>query len=236
MRPKRLLAGFEGVLQTDGYEGYGAIGKEPGITHVGCWAHARRKFDEALKGQKPSSKKKRSLKASQALQGLAFIQKLYKIERQIQEKPPDEVHRIRHERSRPVLDKLRAWLDEAMPRVPPQSLTGKALAYLDGQWPKLIRVLDDGRIPLDTNAVERAIRPFVIGRRNWLFADTPAGATASARLYSLVETAKANRLEPWLYLEKVFEALPRAMTDADIEALLPWRVELPESAFRIAAH
>ena len=99
-----------------------------------------------------------------------------------------------------------------------------------------MRVLDDGRIPLDTNAVERAIRPFVIGRRNWLFADTPAGATASARLYSLVETAKANGLEPWFYLEKVFELLPRATTDSDIEALFPWRVELPESALRIATH
>ena len=97
-----------------------------------------------------------------------------------------------------------------------------------------MRVLDDGRIPLDTNAVERAIRPFVIGRRNWLFADTPSGATASARLYSLIETAKANGLEPWAYLERVFEALPTATTQADIEALLPWRVQLTDDAHRIA--
>ncbi len=97
-----------------------------------------------------------------------------------------------------------------------------------------MRVLDDGRIPLDTNAVERAIRPFVIGRRNWLFADTPSGATASARLYSLVETAKANGLEPWAYLAEVFERLPAAATDADIEALLPWRVQLEGSHHRIA--
>ncbi len=124
-------------------------------------AHARRKFDEALKAQRSSTKKKRSLKESKAYQGLAFLQKLYQIERQLQEKPPDEVHRIRQERSRPVMEKLRAWLTESIPRVPPQSLTGKALAYLDGQWPKLIRVLDDGRLPLDTNRVENAIRPFV---------------------------------------------------------------------------
>jgi transposase len=219
--PKRLLAGFEGFLQTDGYEGYGAIGQEPGITHVGCWAHARRKFDEALKAQKSSAKKKRSLKESKALQGLAFIQKLYKIERQIQEKPPDEIYRIREERSRPVMENLRSWLTETIPRVPPQSLTGKALAYLDGQWPKLIRVLEDGRLPLDTNRVENAIRPFVVGRKNWLFADTVRGAEASANLYSLIETAKTNGLEPFAYLRYVLAELPAATTLEDVEVLLP---------------
>jgi transposase len=223
--PKRLFAGFEGVLQTDGYEGYGAIGREPGITHVGCWAHARRKFDEALKAQRSSTKKKHSLKESKALQGLAFIQKLYKIERQIQEKPPDERRWLRQERSRPVMEKLRAWLTDAIPRVPPQSLTGKALAYLDSQWPKLVRVLDDGRIPLDTNGVENAIRPFVIGRKNWLFADTVRGAEASANLYSVIETAKRSGLEPFAYLRLVLEALPGAKTLADVEALLPRHVD-----------
>jgi transposase len=223
--PKRLLAGFTGLLQTDGYEGYGAIGQEPGITHVGCWAHARRKFDEALKAQKGSARKKRTLKQSKALQGLAFIQKLYKIERQIQEKPPDEIHRIRQERSRLVVEKLRSWLTEAIPRVPPQSLTGKALAYLDGQWPKLIRVLEDGRLPLDTNRVENAIRPFVVGRKNWLFADTVRGAEASANLYSLIETAKANGLEPFAYLRHVFTELPGATTLDEVEALLPRQID-----------
>jgi transposase len=219
--PKRLLAGFEGFLQTDGYGGYGAIGQEPGITHVGCWAHARRKFDEALKAQKTGSKKKRSPKESKALQGLAFIQKLYQIERQIQEKPPDEVHRIRQERSRPVVEKLRTWLTETIPRVPPQSLTGKALAYLEGQWPKLIRVLDDGRLPLDTNRVENAIRPFVVGRKGWLFADTVRGAEASANLYSMIETAKASGLEPFAYLRHLFTELPKATHLPQVEALLP---------------
>jgi transposase len=224
--PKRLLAGFEGFLQTDGYEGYGAIGQEPGITHVGCWAHARRKFDEALRAQKSSAKKKRSLKESKALQGLAFIQKLYKIERQIREKPPDEIHRIRQERSRPVMERLRSWLTEAIPRVPPQSLTGKALAYLDGQWPKLIRVLEDGRLPIDTNRVENAIRPFVVGRKNWLFADTVRGAQASANLYSLIETAKVNGLEPFADLRYVFAELPAATTLDDVDVLLPRNVDL----------
>jgi len=223
--PKRLFAGFEGVLQTDGYEGYGAIGREPGITHVGCWAHARRKFNEALKAQKSSTKKKRSVKEGKALQGLAFIQKLYKIERQIQDKPPDERHRMRQERSRPEIEKLRAWLTDAMPRVPPQSLTGKALAYLDGQWPKLVRVLDHEQAPLDTNGVENAIRPFVVGRKNWLFADTVRGAEASANLYSVIETAKRCGLEPFAYLRHVLTQLPRANTVDEVEALLPHRID-----------
>jgi transposase len=223
--PKRLFAGFAGYLQTDGYEGYAAIGNEPGITHVGCWAHARRKFDEALKAQQSSTQKHHTLKESKALQGLAFLQKLYLLERQTKEVSPEQRHRIRHERARPVLEKLRAWLSDAIPRVPPQSLTGKALSYLDGQWPKLVRVLDDGRIPLDTNAVENAIRPFVVGRKNWLFADTVRGAEASANLYSVIETAKRCGLEPFAYLRLVLEALPRATTVDEIETLLPRNVD-----------
>lgn len=125
----------------------------------------------------------------------------------------------------PLLEKLRAWLDASFPAVPPQSLTGKALAYLAGQWPKLVRVLEDGRLPLDTNLVENAIRPFVLGRKNWLFADTVGGARASANLYSLVETAKANGIEPWPYLRHLFEQLPAATEPADLEALLPHRVD-----------
>jgi len=223
--PKRLLAGFQGYLQTDGYEGYAAFGQEPGITHVGCWAHARRKFDEALKAQKSSAKKNRSIKESKALQGLGWIQKLYQIERQAKEVSPEERHRIRQQRSRPVIDKLRAWLTDAIPRVPPQSLTGKALAYLDGQWEKLVRVLDDGRIPLDSNSVENAIRPFVVGRKNWLFSDSVAGAEASTNLYSVIETAKRSGLEPFAYLRHIFAELPRATTLAEIEVLLPRNVD-----------
>ena len=137
----------------------------------------------------------------------------------------DERWRARHERSRPVMEKLRAWLMDAIPRVPPQSLTGKALGYLDNQWPKLVRVLDDGRVPLDTNGVENAIRPFVIGRKNWLFAATVRGAEASANLYSVIETAKRSGLEPFAYLRHVLAELPRATTLADIEAILPRHVD-----------
>ena len=219
-----LLEGFEGFLQTDGYAGYDGFDDRPGVVHVGCFAHARRKFDEALRGQ-GGKKAKSTAKESLARQGLRRINQLYEIERLGRDAPPEERHALRQERTKPKLEELRAWLTHSLGRVPPQSLTGKALSYLDSQWPKLIRVLEDGRIPLDTNRVERSIRPFVIGRRNWLFADTPKGAQASANLYSLVETAKANGLEPWKTLEQIFERLPAATTDADVEALLPWNLQ-----------
>jgi transposase len=161
-----------------------------------------------------------------ARQGLKRINKLYELERLWRGASPDERYAFRQEKTKPKLEELKQWLTASKERVPPTSLTGEALAYLESQWPKLERVLDDGRISLDTNAVERCIRPFVIGRRNWLFADTPKGATASARLYSLVETAKANGLEPWAYLATIFEKLPAAASAAEIEALLPGRIEM----------
>jgi transposase len=225
--PKRLLRGFQGFLQTDGYEGYAALGREPGVVHVGCWAHARRKFDEALRGQPKSKKKgaKRSAKQSKARQTLSQIQALYAIERTLKEASPEERHAARQERSKPIIEKLRAWLDASIDSVPPQSLTGKAMAYTHRQWPKLVRVLEDGRIPLDTNRVENAIRPFVVGRKNWLFADTVAGARASANLYGLIETAKANQIEPGRYLAYLFERLPSVTLVEELEALLPQNID-----------
>lgn len=226
--PKRLFEGYEGVLQTDGYEGYGALGREPGIIHAGCWAHARRKFTDALKVGGKNRKKgaKRSPKQSKAEAGLRFIQKLYAIERDVKDASPEERLRARQDRSLPILSDLRSWLDDSIGVVVPQSLTGKALAYLNGQWPKLVRVFDHGEIPLDTNLVENAIRPFAIGRKNWMFADTVHGAEASANLYSLVETAKANDLEPWAYLERAFQQIPGAKTIEDLDALLPHRIQM----------
>jgi transposase len=222
--PQRLLEGFEGILQTDGYEGYTEVGERPGIVHAGCWAHARRRFHEAWKTQKSSGGKSDS-RASKAQQGLAWIQKLYRIERDVAEASAEERLRVRQEKAKPLAQKIRAWLDTAKDRVPPKSLTGQALGYLDRQWPKLVRYLDDGRIPIDTNAVERSIRPFAVGRRNWLFADTPSGAQASANLYSLIETAKANGVEPFAYLLYLFTEIPKAQRLEDFEALLPHRID-----------
>ncbi len=234
--PKRLLQDFRGYLQTDGYEGYTAVVEANGLTHVGCWAHARRKFDEAVKGQGRGALRKkakeRSTKQSKALQGLDRIRKLYRIEKKLIGVSSEDRKRQRHELATPVLAEMRTWLDASLAIVPPKSLTGKALGYLDKQWPKLLRYLDDGRIPMDTNFVENAIRPFVVGRKNWMFADTVRGAEASANLYSLVQTARMNQLEPWAYLRLIAEELPKAITLEEIESLLPHRLS-PEYRARI---
>jgi len=216
--PKRLLAGFTGCLQTDGYDGYNAVVALNNLTHVGCMAHARRKFDEAVRAQG----KKQS--ASNAHRGLALIRKLYRVEKQARKLTPEARHDHRQRHARPILDELRSWLDESLPQVPPTSATGKALNYLHNEWDKLIRYLDDGRLEIDNNGAENAIRPFVLGRKNWLFSASVKGVQASANLYSLIETAKANGLEPYAYLRYLFTELPKAETVADIEALLPGNI------------
>ena len=220
--PKRLLAGYTGYLQTDGYEGYKSVVQENGIVHVGCLAHARRRFVDAVKAQGKGNGKGKQKKAGVAPHALDLIQKLYRVEKQAKDFTPEERKAYRDTYARPVIDKLRAWLDTHRPQVPPKTATGEALKYLADQWDKLVRYLDDGRIAIDNNLTENAIRPFVLGRKNWLFSDTVKGVGASANLYSLIETAKANGLEPYAYLREVFTRLPAAATVEDIEALLPF--------------
>jgi len=217
--PRRLLAGFTGSLQTDGYDGYNAVVAANALTHVGCMAHARRKFSEAVKAQGKNKKK------GKAHQGLILIQKLYQIEQQARRLAPEDRYARRQQQARPVLDELRSWLDDSLPLVPPTSATGKALHYLRREWEKLIRYLDDGRIEIDNNGAENAIRPFVVGRKNWLFSASVKGVKASANLYSLIETAKANGLEPYAYLRHLFTELPKAETVEAIEALLPGNLD-----------
>jgi transposase len=222
--PLRLLEGYRGCLQVDGYDGYNAIGQENGIRLVGCFAHARRKFHEALKAQgKPHQRD--PTKVSHAEQGLLAIQSLYRIERELKTATAENRYRVRQEKAKPLLDKIRAWLDEVLPSVPPESLTGKALAYLYHQWPKLIRYLEDGRLSIDNNIVENALRPFVMGRKAWLFSDTVSGAQSSANLYSLIETSKACGHEPYYYLRHLFTELPKATSLFEIEALLPFNLK-----------
>jgi len=226
--PMRLLGDFAGYLHTDGYEGYGAVVKANGIKQLYCFAHARRYFVDGLKalGLNPNKLPAEPPdKARHLLAGLEHIRALYAIEREIRERPPDERHAVRQQRSRPVLEALRQWSSELQPRVLPTSALGQALGYLDRHWDGLTRFLDDGRLEIDNNRAENAIRPFVVGRRNWLFSDTPGGAHASANLYSLVETAKANGLDPYAYLRHVFTELPKAATVEDIERLLAWNLE-----------
>lgn len=223
--PKRLLEGFEGYLQVDGYSGYDAvIAENPGIIRVGCMAHARRKFDEALKAQtggKKSAKEKRG--KTKAHQGLAFTQKLYRIEKRVRGESPEVRKAAREAEAVPILVEMKAWLDAAKEQVPPRSLTGQAIAYALGQWDSLCRYVEDGRLEIDNNRIENTIRPFVLGRKNWLFSDTVRGAEASANLYSLIETAKANGLELYPYLCHLLTELPKATTVDEIEALLPTR-------------
>jgi transposase len=175
--PTRLLAGFTGTLQTDGYDGYNAVVATNGLIHVGCMAHARRKFSEAVKAQGKMKKK------GKAHQGLVLIQRLYRVEKQARRLTSDERHVLRQQQARPILDELRRWLDDSLPQVPPTSATGKAMHYLRREWTKLIRYLDDGRLEIDNNGAENAIRPFVVGRKNWLFSASVNGVTYSANLY-----------------------------------------------------
>lgn len=215
--PSTLLAGYRGYLMTDDYSGYNAIEQQPGVERLGCWAHVRRKFVEAQTAQPKG-------KTGRADMALNMINALYRIERKQRELQADEdtLYRVRQEHSVPVLNDLSKWLEKTLPHVTPQSALGKALNYLANNWNKLVRYVEAGHLPIDNNAAERAIRPFVIGRKNWLFSATPNGATASAHLYSLVETAKANGREPYAWLRHVLERLPQAVSVEDFEALLPW--------------
>ncbi|MEQ1559538.1 MAG: IS66 family transposase [Methyloglobulus sp.] len=219
---EQLLRDYQGFLQTDGYTAYANVCAKQKLRHLGCWAHVRRKFDEAIKaqGKKPSNP------YSLAHQALQMIQQLYRIEGDIKHLPPEQKQKHRQAQSMPILKAMKNWLDRALAQVTPSSLAGNAISYMSRQWPTLIVYCEDGRLDIDNNAVERAIRPFVIGRNNWLFSDTVNGAKASANLYSLIETAKLNSLEPYAYLCRVFEQLPKARTLAEVEAVLPWQIDV----------
>lgn len=200
-------------LITDGYIGYNALSQMPGILgHAACWAHVRRKFVDATHGRKNTAP---------AHLMVALIRKLYQVERAAREKTPEERQALRQEQAGPILDKIKEWLDQTVVKALPKSALGEAISYTLGLWPKLNTYLEDGHIEIDNNKAENAIRPFVIGRKAWLFSGSPRGAHASATLYTLVETAKANDLEPWAYLNYLFEKLPAAKSEQALLALLP---------------
>ena len=213
--PLRLLADYRGYLMTDDYAGYNALGAQPGIERLACMAHVRRKFVDAQKVQPKG-------KVGRADVALTMINKLYGIERGLKEMTDEQRFAGRQEQSLPVLSQLKNWLEKTQPQVTTQSALGKAVNYLASNWNRLERYIEAGFLPIDNNAAERAIKPFVIGRKAWLFSDTPKGAAASAQIYSLVETAKANGQEPYTWLRHVLERLPQAESVEDVEALLPW--------------
>ena len=226
--PINLLEGFTGYLQTDGYAGYNAACEKYELTHVGCMDHARRKFMEAQKAQ-PKGKKAKVSKADIALD---MINKLYRVERQLSDlkaqqpaMTTEDILTYRQENSVALLNALKAFLEKNLGKVPKDSLTHKAMSYTLNQWSKLVVYCDDGKLRISNILAENAIRPFVIGRKAWLFADTTQGANASAVCYSLVETAKLNALEPYQYLHTLLTQLPYAETVEQIEALLPWNIK-----------
>jgi hypothetical protein len=215
--PQAFLRGYRGKLVTDGYQAWRTL---KGATHFGCIAHMRRKFDEAAKVQKTDSRAK---------QALAFIGRLYQVEAIAKGELPagqtraGYTHALRQQHSVPMLAAFKAWLDEQAGRVLPKCKLGEAVAYARNQWSYLIRYVDDGAVPIDNNLLERDIRPFATGRKNWLFSDTVGGAQASAVIYSLMLTCRACGVEPWTYLHAVLTELPRRSDGADISDLLPWR-------------
>lgn len=223
---RQLYAGMrsKGVLMSDGYEPYNAVAAEHGLVHLGCWAHCRRYLNDALQALPKDKRGPEQLPA----QFLQLIAQLYKVEADARNAGFDTatLKTQRSERSVPVLDDLERLLLSHLHGVLPGSLLGKALHYMASQWVKLKRFVEDGAYPIDNNPCENAIRPFVVGRRNWLFADTVAGANASANLYSLLQTCAANGIDGYRYLKALLVALPRATSVDDYEALLPWRIQL----------
>jgi transposase len=220
--PKEFLAGYKGFLHTDGYAGYHDLGED--ITVVGCWAHARRKFDEAVK-----SLPKGKAKGSSTSQGLAYCNLLFATEQGLSEKNATEKERYneRLEQAKPVLDAMFAWANSRT--AAPKSTLGKAFHYLKEQWPYLTNYLKDGRLEISNNRAERSIKPFVIDRKNFLFANTPKGATGSAVMFSLIQTAIENGLDPYKYLTWMLKQAKDAdLTDTQVvKNLLPWNA-VPE--------
>jgi hypothetical protein len=216
-RPQAFLKDFKGYLHADGYDGYHALPSN--ITVVGCWAHARRKFDEALKAMPEKDRL-----GSQALHGVHFCDRLFRIEAQLADLPPDKRHAQRQKQSVPLIAEFYAWLESPTTKILPKTLLGQAAHYARSQRQYLERYLLDGRLEISNNCAERSIKPFVIGRKNWLFANTPAGARASAILYSLIESAKENGLNPMNYLADVLRNAPNLPAGASVDVLLPWNL------------
>ena len=218
----RLYAGARegGVLMTDGYEPYNQVAKTNKLVHLACWAHCRRYFNDAVQALPKDKRGSDQL----AVRFMELIAKLYEVESDARQEALDAsaLTLRRQERSVPILKKIEGLVLANLHNVVPKTLLGQALHYASAQWSKLDRYVKDGNYPIDNNPCENSIRPFVVGRRNWLFCDTVAGANASANLYSLLQTCKANGIDGYRYLRNLLVALPKATTADDYEALLPW--------------
>lgn len=216
--PQAFLGEYRGILMSDGYSAWRTL---EGATHLGCMAHSRRRFVDALKARKKGG--------GPPEQALRFFEQLYRVERQAREENPDNgetqadcIRRLRQKHSVPVLNALKAWLDEIKPKVLPDSKLGDAVSYTLNQWDYLTRYIEDGRMPIDNNLLERDIRIFATGRKSWLFSDTVEGAKASAVIYSLMLTCRACGVEPLTWLRHALTQLPQRAQDANIDDLLPF--------------
>lgn len=218
---ERLLTGFGGrYFQSDGYAGYDRPCAAKGVLHLGCMDHGRRKVVEAIKTQPKPVKGKPSV----AMVLLSKIDALYRLERQWAEFDDEQRYTERQKHAVPKLASLKTWLDAKQPKVAPDTLTRKSINYLVNQWSHLVRYCEHGQLKISNVLVENAIRPFAVGRKGWLFADSPAGAKASACYFTLIETAKANSVEPSAYLQHVVGNIAAADTDEALDALLPWNM------------
>ena len=225
--PRKFLKGFQGVCVTDGYQVYHTLEKEQkDLTIAGCWAHSRRRYDEAVKAL-PKAKRKDSL----AYLALKQIQAIYREEKKLTDQSAEE--RLQHRRLiiRPMVDAYFAWVKENIHKVPAKGKTYQGFSYSINQEKYLRVFLEDGEVPIDNNAAEQSIRGFCVGKKNWVMIDTIAGAESSAILYSIAETAKANNLKPYNYFEYLLSEIPNHMDDKDLnflENLLPWSEQLPD--------
>lgn len=214
-----LLDGYQGGIQSDGYVVYDYLDKEPGIFHAGCMAHVRRKFVDLLK---TLGKKKKTGTAHEVVQK---IKKLYDIERKIKDQALslEQVVQKRRLEAKPILDEIKSLITKKQSQTPPKGLLGKAISYALNQWDRLEVYIDHSCLSIDNNLVENAIRPLALGRKNWLFSNTPKGAAATALMFSLIETAKVNGLEPFQYLTYLFTKLPQINqeNEEELKALLP---------------
>ena len=216
---RRFLEGFHGFLQTDGYAGYNKV---LDVTRCGCWAHLRRKHQEAMP-------KNGMVKGSTAAVGFDYCNQLFSIEKDLAQLTPEEREIKRLERSKPVLEAYFSWVETV--NVLKGSKLAEAITYSVNQKTSLCAFLEDGRIELSTNRVENAIRPFVVGRRGWLFSDTAKGAKSSAIVYSIVETAKANKLNVYMYLVHIFSQMPGLDFKTDpalLDDFMPWSQKIPD--------
>ena len=224
--PREFLKDFSGVCVTDGYQVYHTIeGEREDLRIAGCWSHARRRFDEAVKAL-PKQKQK----DSRAYLALTMIQAIYREEKQLKDLPAGERKNRRQLSVKPLVEAYFVWVRENLPKVPQKSKTWEGFNYSLNQEKYLKVFLDDGEVPMDNNAAEQSIRGFCIGKKNWVMIDTIAGAKSSAIIYSIAETAKANNLKPYDYFEYLLTEIPKHLDDTDrsfLDDLLPWSPGLP---------